>query len=122
MYRTIRALLKKSDCSFAPSGPTIGEIEALAAGIRDHLNERGAPADEPVCLCVEERSHLLAALLASIAGAPPFILPHAFQPQVLEEVQVARPFPADPGGYRRRAARGGGCRSESRSAVRPIVN
>ena len=92
MYRTIRALLKKSDCSFAPSGPTIGEIEALAAGIKEHLNERGAPADEPVCLCVEERSHLLAALLASIAGAPPFILPHAFQPQVLDEVQVAHPF------------------------------
>ena len=92
MYRTIRALLKKSDCSFTPSGPTIGEIEALAAGIKDHLNERGAPADEPVCLCVEERSHLLAALLASIAGAPPFILPHAFQPQVLEEVHGALPF------------------------------
>ena len=92
MYRTIRALLEKSDCPFTPSGPTVGEIEALAAGIRDRLLELGAPADEPVCLCVAERSHLLAALLASMAGAPPFILPHAFQSQVLREVQVARPF------------------------------
>ena len=64
----------------------------MAAGIRDRFFELGAPADEPVCLCVGERSHLLAALLASIAGAPPFILPHAFHPQVLEEVHGARPF------------------------------
>ena len=92
MYRTIRALLVKSDCPFTPSGPTIGEIEALAAGIRDRFVELGVPADEPVCLCVGERSHLLAALLASIAGAPPFILPHAFHPQVLDDVQVAHPY------------------------------
>jgi acyl-coenzyme A synthetase/AMP-(fatty) acid ligase len=92
MYRTISALLEKSDCRFTPSGPTVGEIEALAAGIRGCFSERGAPADEPVCLCVGERSHLLAALLASMAGAPPFILPHAFHPQVLKEVHGVRPF------------------------------
>jgi acyl-coenzyme A synthetase/AMP-(fatty) acid ligase len=92
MYRAISALLEKSDCPFTPSGPTIGEIEALAAGIRDRFIERDIPPDEPVCLCVENRAHLLAALLASLAGAPPFILPHAYQPQVLREVQAARPF------------------------------
>ncbi len=92
MYRTLSALLEKGDCRYSPSGPTIGEIEALAEGIRDRFLERGAPADEPVCLCVEERPHLLAALLASIAGAPPFILPHAFHPQVLKEVHASRPF------------------------------
>jgi acyl-coenzyme A synthetase/AMP-(fatty) acid ligase len=92
MYRTIRALLEKSGCRYEPSGPTIGEIEALAAGIRDRLLERDVPVDEPVCLCVGERPHLLASLLASMAGAPPFILPHAFHPQVLKEVQAARPF------------------------------
>ena len=92
MYGTISTLLKKGDCPFTPFGPTIGEIEALAAGIREHFIERGIPADEPVCLCVAKRSHLLAALLASLAGAPPFILPHAYHPQVLREVQVARPF------------------------------
>jgi len=92
MYHTISALLKKSDCSYTPSGITIGEIEALAAGIRDRFRERDAPMDEPVCLCVEERSHLLAALLASMAGAPPLILPHAFQPQILRDVHTLRPF------------------------------
>jgi len=92
MYRTIHALLEKSDCRYNPSGPTIGEIEALAAGIRERFRECGAPADEPVCLCVGDRSNLLAALLASLAGAPPFILPHTFHPQVLEEVHGAHPF------------------------------
>ncbi|MHB9096644.1 MAG: class I adenylate-forming enzyme family protein [Syntrophales bacterium] len=92
MYRTISSLLEKSDCRYNPSGTTIGEIGALAAGIRDRFSERGAPADEPVCLCVEERSHLMAALLASMAGAPPFILPHTIHPQVLREVHAVRPF------------------------------
>jgi acyl-coenzyme A synthetase/AMP-(fatty) acid ligase len=92
MYATIRTLLEKSCCRYSPSGPTIGEIVALAAGIRDRFLERGAAADEPVCLCVGERSHLLASLLASMAGAPPFILPNAFHPQVLKEVRTARAF------------------------------
>ncbi|MDA8125217.1 MAG: fatty acid--CoA ligase family protein [Deltaproteobacteria bacterium] len=92
MNETIAALLKNKDCRFTPSGPTIGEIAALAAGIRDAFQRIGARADAPVCLCVERKPHLLAALLASLAGAPPFILPHAFQPQVLKEVSEASPF------------------------------
>jgi acyl-coenzyme A synthetase/AMP-(fatty) acid ligase len=92
MYKTIAALLEKKACPFAPSGQTIGEIAALAAGFRDFFARSRAPADEPVCLCVENRSHLLAAVLASLAGAPPFILPHACHPQVLKEVHGERPF------------------------------
>jgi len=92
MYETIAALLENKARRFTPSGPTIGEIVETAAGIRDAFIRRGAPADEPVCLCIEERPLLLAALLASMAGAPPFILPHAFHPQVLREVHGARPF------------------------------
>jgi len=92
MYETITALLKNKTCRFTPSGPTIGEIAALAAGIRETFVHLGAPADEPICLCVEDRSLFMAALLASLAGAPPLILPHAFPPQVLKEVYEARPF------------------------------
>ena len=92
MDRTIAALLENAACRFTPSGPTIGEIAALAAGMRDALLSTDAPADEPVCLCVEDRSHLLAALLATLAGAPPLILPHAFEPQILAEVRETRPF------------------------------
>jgi acyl-coenzyme A synthetase/AMP-(fatty) acid ligase len=92
LYRTIHALLEDTDSPFTPSGPTVGEIAALASGIGDRLLERGAPADEPVCLCVEKRRHLLAALLASIAGASPFVLPHGFNPQCIKEAHGVRPF------------------------------
>ena len=92
MLETIRTLLENSDGRYSPSGPTIGEIEALAAGIRERLSGRDVPAAEPVCLCLAERSHLLAALLATLAGAPPVILPHALHPQVLAEVRDVRPF------------------------------
>jgi acyl-coenzyme A synthetase/AMP-(fatty) acid ligase len=92
MYEQIAALLKNKTCRYTPSGPMVGEIAALAVGIRDTLLTRGAPADEPVCLCVERKSHLLAALLASLAGAPLFILPHTFDPQTLKEVHEASPF------------------------------
>jgi acyl-coenzyme A synthetase/AMP-(fatty) acid ligase len=92
MYETITALLKNRTCRFTPSGPTIGEIGALGAGIRDTFIRRGVPADEPVCLCTEDRPLLLAALLASMAGAPTFILPHSFHPHVLREVHETRPY------------------------------
>lgn len=92
MYNTIRALLDNKDRCFVPSGPSIGEIGTLAAGIRDAFIRLGTPVDEPVCLCLRDRSFLLAALLASLAGAPPFILPHAFHRQVLREVYETRPF------------------------------
>src|SRR3989339_2239283 len=92
MYEPIAALRKNRPRRFTPSGPTIGEIGDSAAGIRDAFIRRGAPADKPVCLCIEDRPLLLAALLASMAGAPPFIIPHAFHPQVLREVHGTRPF------------------------------
>jgi acyl-CoA synthetase (AMP-forming)/AMP-acid ligase II len=92
MYETITALLKDKSCRFTPSGPSIGEVEALAAGIRSAFIRHALPADEPVCLCVEEKHHLLAALLASLAGAPTLILPHSFDFRVLKEIQGTKPF------------------------------
>lgn len=92
MFETIAALLENKTRRFTPSGPTIGEIGDSARGIRDAFMRRGVPADEPVCLCIEDRPLLLAALLASMAGAPPFILPHAFQPRVLGAAREARHF------------------------------
>ncbi len=92
MNQTILALLENGTHRFTPSGSTVGEIGELAVGIREELVRLGASADDPVCLCVEDRPHLLSALLASMAGAPPFILPHAFHPQVLREAHEAKPF------------------------------
>jgi acyl-coenzyme A synthetase/AMP-(fatty) acid ligase len=92
MVGTIAALLEDKARQFTPHGTTIGEIASLAAGIRETFASMNAPADDPVCLCIEERPHLLAALLASLAGAPPMILPHAFHRQTLREVRKARPY------------------------------
>jgi acyl-coenzyme A synthetase/AMP-(fatty) acid ligase len=92
MNQTILSLLENGKHQFTPSGPTVGEIAKLAVGIRDALVRPDASADNPVCLCVADRPHLLSALLASLAGAPPFILPHTFHPQVLREVHEAKPF------------------------------
>ena len=92
LFATIAALLEDKARRFTPSGPTIGEIAESARGIRDALIRRGLHVDEPVCLCIEDRPLLLAALLAAMAGAPPLVLPHAFQPRALSEVREARPF------------------------------
>ena len=92
MVGTVSALLEDKARHFTPDGTTIGEIASLAAGIRETLARLDAPADQPVCLCVEERPHLLAALLASWAGAPPMIIPHASHPQLLREVRKAKPY------------------------------
>jgi acyl-coenzyme A synthetase/AMP-(fatty) acid ligase len=92
MYEEITALLENRTRRFTPAGPAIGEIAALAAGIREALIRTGAPGDEPVCLCIEDRSRFLAALLAALAGGPPLILPHAFEAPILAEAHAARPF------------------------------
>ncbi len=92
MNQRIHSLLADEKHRFTPSGPTIGEIGELAAGIRDALVPLEGSADDPVCLCIEDKPHLLSALLASLAGAPPFILPHAFHPRVLRELREAKPF------------------------------
>lgn len=92
MYKTITALLENGSRPFTVPGPNVGEIAALAAGMRDAFSSLDVPADEPICLCVEDRSYLLAALLATLSGAPPLILPHAFEPRTLQEVHEARPF------------------------------
>ena len=93
MYNRISAQLGRQTREYLRHGPTIGDVGALAAGIRDGLAAaRGIAAEEPVCLCLEERHHLLAALLASLAGGPPLILPHAFDPPVLREIRETQPY------------------------------
>jgi acyl-coenzyme A synthetase/AMP-(fatty) acid ligase len=78
--------------TFVHGERNIGEITALAAGIREILIRRDSSVAQPVCLCLEDRSTLLAALFASLSGGPRFILPHAFNRQVLEEVRDVIPF------------------------------
>jgi acyl-coenzyme A synthetase/AMP-(fatty) acid ligase len=92
MVETIASLLKGPGTPFALRGPNVGQVASLAAGIVKTVAGFSSLADEPLCLCLEERSDLLAAFLATLAGAPPLILPHATHPQVLREIHQALPF------------------------------
>jgi acyl-coenzyme A synthetase/AMP-(fatty) acid ligase len=92
IYEKLFTRLSDPARTFVHGGCNIGEISALAAGIRETLARRDTPVAQPVFLWLEDRSTLLAALLASLSGGPRFILPHAFSRQVLEEVREVIPF------------------------------
>jgi len=76
---------------FLHDGPDRAGIHALALRLRDALAARAA-GDEPVCLVTEDRAVTAAAILASLGGGPPLIVPHASTPAVLDEVRRAVPF------------------------------
>ncbi len=92
MNDRIFARLTDPDRPYLHGGATVGTVCMQARGIRDAFARPDGRSDEPVCLCVRDRSRLLAALLASLAGGPRFILPHAFNRAALEEVRRVLPF------------------------------
>jgi acyl-coenzyme A synthetase/AMP-(fatty) acid ligase len=63
---------------------TYAALYAMAASLRACLgHDANGP---PVCLCAEDKAVMAAALLASLAGGPPLLVPHAFAPPVLDEL------------------------------------
>jgi acyl-coenzyme A synthetase/AMP-(fatty) acid ligase len=70
---------------FVFSGYTFQDVYQMAAGLRSTLSKFAADGP-PVCLFVENRAGIAAAVLASLAGAPPIVLPYAHSAQVLTEV------------------------------------
>jgi len=86
-----------------------GALYARAAGLRQALDNIGATSGadpNPVCLCTTDRTLATAALLASLAGGPPLVMPHAYSQRVLAELQhiarfdtaiVDRPYPLPKG-------------------------
>ncbi len=48
--------------------------------------------DEPVCICTEDRGLIAAAVLASLAGGPICVLPHALSMRALRETREAIRF------------------------------
>ncbi len=92
MIESIFSRLSDPDRPYVDGVSTLGDICLQARGIRDAFTRHREPEDAPVCLCLQDRSLLLAALLASLAGGPRFILPHAYDRRVLEEVREVLPF------------------------------
>lgn len=69
---------------FVRGGATYGEVYALAAGLRRRFGRHAGNAG--VCLAVEDKALVAAALLATLSGGPPLLLPHALSPQGLEQL------------------------------------
>jgi acyl-coenzyme A synthetase/AMP-(fatty) acid ligase len=57
--------------------------------IRDTLM-KVAPGEKSVCVCTENRGFIMAAILATLAGGPDLILPHAITDQVIMDACTAK--------------------------------
>ena len=71
---------------FVGGGASYAEVWRLAAGLRQRLGRR-RPGQPGLCLAVEDKRAVAAALLASLAGGPPLVLPYAFSAQGLAQLQ-----------------------------------
>ena len=67
-------------------GLTRKELYRRARAIGNAFRETGC-ANTPVCLCVEDRGWMAAAMLASLTGGPPLLFPYAFTAHTLSEAR-----------------------------------
>lgn len=76
---------------FTSSGTTFSEVYAMAASLYKAL---AVPEyqDTPVCLAADNKAIIAAALLASLAGGPPLLLPYAFSRKALKDAHEASGF------------------------------
>ena len=75
------------DRPFLLEGLTCKELYNRAFAIGDAVAQAGC-LQTPVCLCVEDRGWMAAAMLASLlAGAPPLLFPYSFTEHTLSEAR-----------------------------------
>ncbi|MBI5556870.1 MAG: AMP-binding protein [Deltaproteobacteria bacterium] len=79
------------DREFIRSGPTFGEVYAMAAGLRAAFNRPGYQG-ESVCLASDNKAVMAAALLSALAGGPPLLLPYSFSAQALARLRKLTGF------------------------------
>ncbi|MBI5487854.1 MAG: acyl--CoA ligase [Deltaproteobacteria bacterium] len=84
-------LLARPAARFLLGGPSRRDVVARALGLRDALLRDGA-TDEPVCVTSDDRLTVAAALLASLAGGPPLVIPHDGTREALRAAREAVPF------------------------------
>ncbi|MBI5501364.1 MAG: AMP-binding protein [Deltaproteobacteria bacterium] len=84
-------LLARPAARFLLGGSSRGDVVARALRLRERLLREGA-VDEPVCLASEDRLTVAAALLASLAGGPPVVIPHDGTREALRAACEAVPF------------------------------
>ncbi|MGD8846615.1 MAG: long-chain fatty acid--CoA ligase [Desulfobacteraceae bacterium] len=76
---------------FLTQGLTFAQLHGMAAAIRERTSKT-LMQSRPLCLCSDNRAHMAAALLASLGGGPPLLIPHAYGPEILEEACVTTPY------------------------------
>jgi len=84
-YRRLLTLPADAKREFIVHGATYGSLYHLAGGIH-RLAHPFTPERPLLCLCTDDKALLMAAVLASLAGGPRLVLPHAFSRQALTEV------------------------------------
>jgi acyl-coenzyme A synthetase/AMP-(fatty) acid ligase len=70
---------------FVRGGASYAEVYSLAAGLRRRFGQRN-PGEPGICLALDNKALVAAALLAALAGGPPLLLPHALSAQGLEQL------------------------------------
>lgn len=76
---------RKPPKAFVHGQTSFADLYATASHLRDVFQREGNPP--LVCLCTQDKAIIGAALLASLAGGPALILPHAFSLAVLSELE-----------------------------------
>ena len=77
---------------FLRHGITFAQLYERAAAIK--VQFAGTLTESrPVCLGSDDRAHMTAALLASLAGAPPLLIPYAYNRETLKEAHAVIPYP-----------------------------
>ncbi|MDQ5984407.1 MAG: Triostin synthetase I [Syntrophus sp. SKADARSKE-3] len=84
-YKKQLAPPAEPDRPFILNGETYGDIHRLAGGLYHYTTSSGI-CRPWICLCTEDKSLIMAALLAALAGGPRLILPYAHSCQALSEV------------------------------------
>ena len=79
---------KHPEKEFVRGGATFGRVYQMAADLQDFYGKQQEPL-AALCLAVEDKAVLAAALLASLAGGPTLLLPYSFSPQVLAQLHGA---------------------------------
>ncbi len=76
---------------FVKSGTSFADVYEMAGWLQDFFVRENS-RKEPVCLAVDNKAIIAAAILASLGGGPPLLLPYAFSGRALEEMGEATGF------------------------------
>ncbi|WPD23762.1 MAG: AMP-binding protein [Candidatus Electrothrix scaldis] len=91
IFRDLLTGPKHPDREYTRGGRTFGQVYALAAELQD-LFAQLDHQNMPVCLAADDKAVIAAALLASLAGGPPLLLPYALSVGSLARMQEVTGF------------------------------